>query len=445
MPVDVARRPLLPTILLCVALALALFSPATASARASDRSSAAKLAERAQRQALRAQLRSERTAAREATRSERQRERAERLAVRRAERSKGDPAPHGEGNSPEPTSGPEGAEGQPQTPVTAGETPPSSTVATGCSITVATSSGQVTAGESVTLSGKLSCPGDVGVEGRQVTISQREAGASSETSSASAASTPVASATTGAEGCYQFRTASLTGRSTFIARSSGARRGARVVVRVNAGLTFAGSAASGASLTTGASKAAGGSHRVSFSGIVQPASAGTGVGLRVRYAGQQWRTVAFAHTDDAGHYSFSHRFAYAGEVEVVAVAHPHGEQRTESAPLSYTIVQAQNPALTIQVSQLAPAMPAAPVLGSTTPSGATPSGATTTISGVAANSPNKTVTLLARTSAGRFAPVATVSADGVGGYSFSVAPTQTTVYEVTCARSRSTPIRVAVG
>jgi hypothetical protein len=352
-PVHLRRSPW-SAILICAALALALLVPLAASASASGGGASSKQTIRAQRRAdreaqreARATQRSARHSAkqatREATRSERQAEREARRAAREAERTNGshtteapsstepagvEPAP-GEAGQKAPT------EGVVAAPIGAR---PSLTPRAGCSLTVTPSAAQVTVGESVTLSGKLSCPAGIEVSGQEVTIDQRQAPASGVADTISSSLAPVDTAVVAEDGSYEFRSAALSTRSTFVVRFSGARHNARTVVRVNAGVTLESSATSGAPLAITAGKAAGGPSRVTFSGVVQPAAAGIGVGLRIRYAGQQWRTVAFAHTDAEGHYSFSHRFRVGGEVEVATVAHPHGEQRTESTPLSYTIV-----------------------------------------------------------------------------------------------------------
>ncbi|HTA35238.1 MAG TPA: hypothetical protein VK761_00880, partial [Solirubrobacteraceae bacterium] len=216
---------------------------------------------------------------------------------------------------------------------------------------------QVTVGEAVTLSGKLSCPPGIDVAGREVTLDQREASAPAGVntppgvtppgvSAPLASLAPLDTATTAEDGSYEFHSGALTGRSTFVVRSAGVRHPARTVVRVGAGMTLESATVSGSALALSSGKAGATADRLAFSGVVQPAAAGVGVGLRVRYAGSEWRTVAFAHTDANGHYSFSHRFRAAGVVEVVTVSHPHGEQRTESTPLSYTITAATSPAPT---------------------------------------------------------------------------------------------------
>ncbi|HEX4483608.1 MAG TPA: hypothetical protein VH081_07455 [Solirubrobacteraceae bacterium] len=347
-------------ILICAALALALLLPFSASASAAGASaSGSKQAIRAERKAdriarhearelQRTQRHDAKKAANEATRSERQAEREARRAARQAERTErsdasttepgsgetapGETAP-GENSQQAPT------EGSQEVPAGSGAQP-ALTPRSGCSLTVAASAAQVVVGETVTLSGKLSCPAGLDVAGREVTIEQRQAAAPGQAGASSTSLAPAGAATTAEDGSYEFHSAALTGRSTFVVRSAGVRQRALVIVRVGAGLTLESTVASGAALTLSTGKAAGGPTRLSFSGVVQPAAADIGVGLRVRYAGAAWRTVAFARTDADGHYSFSHRFRVSGAVEVATVAHPHGEQRTESTPLSYTIAPA---------------------------------------------------------------------------------------------------------
>jgi hypothetical protein len=441
-PVQAARRSLLPAILLCVAFALASMLPATASANRAGRASAASASNREQRQAERSARHEARQAQREARASEREATRAARLREReahraaRTEHSNVTEAPLSTEQPPAEAK----PEGKPEAPAGEGAQPVAAS-APGCSLTVAASAALLTAGESATLTGKLSCPTAAEAEGRELTIEQRQAPGGGD-ATASSTLAPAGNVKTATDGSYEFHTVSLATRSTFVIRSADTRHPARIVVRVNAGVTLQGPAASGASFVMGAGRLTGGSNRTSFSGIVQPASADVAVGLRVRYAGEEWRTVDLTRTDDEGHYSLSHRFGFAGAVEVETVAHPHGEQRTESAVLSYTILQAQNPALTIQSNTAAPPATEPPTLGAP-PLAATPaSAAPTTISGVAGKAANQTITLLARNQAGHFTPVATVIADATDAYSFTVDPTQSTIYEVSAGRERSTQVRV---
>src|ERR1700684_4461620 len=174
-PAHASRRSLMQVIVLCAALALALLAPGSAGAH---ESAATKLAIKAQRQ----QRRDARKAANEAQRSARQSEREARRAARQAER--GD----GSGEAPITSEAPTGGVGAGETheaPPTGVKTQPATTPgvktqtattpASGCRVTAASSAAQITSGEAVTLSGKLTCPAGVSVEGQEVTVSQREA------------------------------------------------------------------------------------------------------------------------------------------------------------------------------------------------------------------------------------------------------------------------------
>src|ERR1700684_3026380 len=157
----------------------AIASPPIARSKVGAHESAAtKLAIKAQRQ----QRRDARKAANEAQRSARQSEREARRAARQAERGDGSgeapitsEAPTGEVGAGETHEAPPtGVKTQPAT--TPGvKTQTATTPASGCRVTAASSAAQITSGEAVTLSGKLTCPAGVSVEGQEVTVSQREA------------------------------------------------------------------------------------------------------------------------------------------------------------------------------------------------------------------------------------------------------------------------------
>jgi hypothetical protein len=165
---------------------------------------------------------------------------------------------------------------------------------------------------------------------------------------------------------------------------------------------------------------------VTFNGTVKPAEAGGRVALQIAYAesGEQWRTVAFADVEGDGSYSLAHRFHTAGQASVRVLAHLRGHNIVAaSEPLTYEVAQPQNPKLTIH-SSIAPLA----------------YGQTTAISGIAAEAPNQTVTLLAHTYGGNFAPVATTTSDAGGNYSFAQAPTQGTYFRVSVAKTFSTTL-----
>jgi hypothetical protein len=430
-------RPACLSVIAALTFALGV-APATASASQAGRATHAaqkqqRIQAREQRRNERATLRQERKAqklqhksARQAERTTREAEREARRATRAAERSQrtnasGDPSVTPPAPAPEgkPEASTNGAEGQ------------SAPARGDCAVSAEASEQQVVAGETVTISGKLTCAtGDAGEQELTVTQHQTAAGAPSS-------DLPVTT-TTASDGSYQLQSAPINGRTVFLVRSTGARHAARVIVLATGSVSLQGPAANEAALPMGAGRAAGGPARASFSGVLLPMEAGRQVALKVRYGGGEWRTVAFARTDADGAFSFTHRFRYAGEVDVMAVARPRGTQRAQSPALNYTIVQAQNPALTIQSSTTPPA----PTEGSATPLAA---GQPTTISGVASGAPHQTVTLLARGASGHFAPVASAQTDDAGAYTFTVDPSETTVYEVASGRSRSTALRVEVG
>jgi hypothetical protein len=374
--------------------------------------------------------RREKRAAHQAARATRKAEREERQATRAAERSERSATRDDSVATPSPTETvPKGSEGSAPEP----EPTPPATTRRSCTVSGEASAHEVTTGEAVTLTGKLTCPTAAEAGEQTVTVYQREAAAS--TSALVVAGT----ATTDTDGSYEFRSAELKSRSRFIARAASALHGARVVVLVDAGVSLSGPATDGVGPAMDVGKNAGGPAKTTFTGVIQPEESGRMVGLKVRYADGAWRLVAWAQTDAEGRFTFSHRFRFAGEVSVVAVARARGTTRAQSQPLTYTIVQAQNPSLTIQSSQLAlstaPAVTTTPAIAISEPA--------TTISGIASGAPHQTVTLLSRTN-GRLTPVMTVQSGEGGAYSFTVEPAQTTIYEVECGKLHSTAVRVEV-
>jgi hypothetical protein len=419
------------SVLLTLALGAVAAAPAASAAQpatpvahaAQSQQRAQERAERKlQREALRQQRRTarlQRRAARRAEREARQATRASRRAERAGSDASGEAPATQEETAPSEGHG-EAPKGETGTPGSAGGRGP-------CTLSAQASSPQVTAGSTVTISGKLTCPSTIEAGGQEVTVSQR--GAVASTSGLDVAGTVI----TQPDGSYELHSAELTGRSVFIARSPNAQREARVLVTVGGLVDLQGPAVTGASLPMGAGKSAGGPAKQTFTGTVTPAEAGRQVALDVRYGSGEWRTVAFTRTDAQGNFSFSHRFRFAGEVSVMASARPRGDVPTRSTALSYTILQAQNPAVTVA---LAPAQaPLAPAAGLA-------SGEPVALAGVAARCAQHTVTLLVRSPVGGgFTAQATTQADATGAYSFTVAPTETTVYAVKCGRSRSTLVR----
>jgi hypothetical protein len=398
------------------ALALGLLAPVAASAHgAGQRDRSALRAEREQQRATRAQ---ERAARAQERRAGREQERAARKATREQERAARRSARHRSAVelASEPGTSesgvPGGSEKEADTPIepTALAQPatPSSTELKKCSATIETSSSRITAGETVTIFGKLTCPAGISVSERQIMVSQGQQG------TPAADFTVLGVATTETDGFYKITSLAFDTNTTF--RVLIGHRGARSVVKVAPVVTLSGpSPAAALSAIAGHTLGAHPAKAV-FSGTVNPGDAGGRVALQVAYAasGEAWRTVSFATVGADGSYSVTHRFRTAGQASVRVLVHMRGRNVVAaSEPLTYEVAQAQNPKLTIYSS-------AAPVTY----------GQPATISGVAAEAPTQTVTLLARTHAGNFAPVATATSDADGNYSFPETPTQSTYYRV---------------
>jgi hypothetical protein len=415
-------------LLSAAAIAPALLTPVAAQAHgAGQHDRSALRAEREQQRAVRAEERATRAQERRTSRAA---ERAARKATREQERATRRSARHGgeaqqnaaaDGTAPggetegvtAPTAPTESATpAQPSTPASAGELKH-------CSATIESSSSSITAGDTVTIFGKLTCPSGVSVGERQVTISEGQQG------TAAAALTVLGSTMTEADGSYKISSLAFDTNTTFHVRVG--NRGARVVVKVAPLVTLSGPSPAATLSTVGGHTPGAHPAKVTFSGTVKPGDGGGRVALQVAYAesGEQWRTVAFAGVESDGSYSVAHRFRTAGQASVRVLAHMRGRNVVAaSEPLTYEVVQPQNPKLTIDSS-------AAPLAY----------GETTTISGVAAEAPSQTVTLFAHTHAGNFAPVASTTTEPDGDYSFAAqAPTESTYYRVSVAKTLSTTL-----
>jgi hypothetical protein len=141
-------------------------------------------------------------------------------------------------------------------------------------------------------------------------------------------------------------------------------------------------------------------------------------------AGEQWRAIAFGRVDDRGSYSIAHGFRRPGQTWIRVVVHPGRDNvPAASEAVSYEVVAAQNPKLTIQSSS--------PLISF---------GQSATISGVAAGAGGAPVELLASSAAGAFQPLAGATTDAAGRYTFTQAPLQRTYYQVRDASARSTTL-----
>jgi hypothetical protein len=380
-------------------LSLGLFTPVHASA--------APNAARAELRATRAEERAARRAQRHQEAEARHQLRAEERASRHAARRDGITP------SDESPAGPEGS-APPSEPA------PSARSYRGCSVTLAVSSPDVTAGETVELTGTLTCPSSDEASTPTVALSQRENGVANRSLAVPSSVSPLP------DGSFTITSKPLESNTVFQVQAGNHR--AHVAVKVAPAITLALS-------SPGALASSTGSHRTRtvavFTGTVTPAAPGALVALQVAYGatGEDWHSVAWAHVTAEGTYSIPHAFRIPGETSVRTILHSgRGHAVAASEPLSYPVVGPQNAQLTIQSS-------ADPL----------PAGSPVTISGVAAGAAGQTVKLLARTPGGTFALLAEATTDPSGDYAFPETPAENTFYRVTDAATQSSILFQGVG
>ncbi len=265
----------------------------------------------------------------------------------------------------------------------------------------------ITSGESVLAYGQAACSP---AEGQTVTIYERAAGAS--------AFTVAGTTTTTAAGLYKATVGPLTNNSAFYAVAGGAES-VHKQVKVAATVLLEGPP-EGKTIFEGIKT--GRANAVSFKGTVSPNDAGAVAVLQRQNSarGTEWGPIQRTIVDREGHFAFTHAFASPGASSIRVVI--RGNRKNVSSfsnVLSYTISQAENPALTIE-SSLDPVA----------------SGGAVTITGAAPGLPVGTVlTLQGRPAHGKFANITTTkTTDGEGHYSFAAQkPAVSTFYRVTGA------------
>jgi len=287
-----------------------------------------------------------------------------------------------------------------------------------CQIAVEAAPTRVTAGQTATLSGSLSCASSAETGEQTITIFEHTAG------------TPgfneVGTATPEAGGAFHYTTEVLQTNSVFYARTEGGPRSRPMPVRVAPLVTISGPQV-GTQLSIGGQRGAASArsnNTVTFTGTVDPDEAGATVVLQREGVNieENWQRIATGEVGAEGRYTITHTFGVAGTANVRVVVHPHGLLPGASETLSLQVMRHQNPLLTIQAS-------AAPLTD----------GQALTLSGTAAGSGPQALTLLARTRGGAFVPVATTSTESDGSFAFaSLSPAADTWYEVTGTHARST-------
>ena len=282
-----------------------------------------------------------------------------------------------------------------------------------CRINIEVAPRQITAGDPVTIFGKLTCRRHRGEAGAVVKLFHHLPG--------SFGYGYVQSTTTDAQGFYEFTRADgvVDSNRSWAVSARGARSRAKRI-RVAAQVTLSGPA-TGTQLLTGRP------NKVMFTGTVNPADVGARVILQRQNAatGGEWHRIDRGVVTPGGTFSIEHTFIVPGDANIRALVRSQGRNiPSASNELEYEISQAQNPALTINAS-------ADPIAF----------GGSVTISGTLAGGANRPVQLLAHTRLTQgFTPVALVTPDANGNYVFPAqSPVNSTFYEVQVYEVHSVP------
>lgn len=273
-----------------------------------------------------------------------------------------------------------------------------------CRVGIEVAPRQISAGDPVTIFGKLTCRRHHGEGGAVVKLFHHLPG--------SFGYSYVQSTRTDAAGFYEFTRADgvVDSNRSWAVSARGAHSAARRI-RVAAQVTLSGPAA-GTQLLTGHPNA------VTFTGMVSPADMGARVILQRQDAatGGEWRRIDRGVVVQGGTFSIVHTFIVPGDANIRVLVRSQGRNIPSSSnELEYEISQAQNPALTIAAS-------ADPIAF----------GQSVTITGTLAAGASQPVELLARTRLQQgFAPIAQVTTDASGNYAFPAqSPVNSTFYKV---------------
>jgi hypothetical protein len=272
-----------------------------------------------------------------------------------------------------------------------------------CRVGMVVAPRRITAGEPVTIFGRLVCHRRAKAAGQVVRLFHHVLG--------TPGFTYVQSTTTDAQGFYQFQNADGVVETNRIwhVRSHGAESANRGV-RVAAQVTLNGPP-EGTQILTGVA------NKVTFTGTVTPADVGARVVLQRQNAltGNEWHRIDSGVVEAGGGFSITHTFIVPGDANLRVLVGSQGRNvPSPSDVLTYEISQAQNPALTINAS-------ADPIVY----------GQSVTISGVLAGETG-TVALEARTvHQSGWVQVAQVATTGTGAYTFPPqTPVNSTFYQV---------------
>jgi hypothetical protein len=296
--------------------------------------------------------------------------------------------------------------------------------ASGCHIRLESAPRLVQAGETALLFGQLKCVPGGAASGVTVSYFERVAGG---------AAAPIGTSSSDSLGRFQLTTPALE-KNTLFYVTIGGTRSAHRTIRVSPKVTISGPPDGSIIYTRrGPILHANGltflPSRVTFSGQVSPVLAGDEVVLQRQNSirGEQWFSIGHGTVGPTGAYSISHAFVVPGPSEIRVVARrTHVTAPGASESISYEIVQAQNPNLTI--------------FSSKNPLGY---GEPVTISGEDKAGTGVKLALFARTAVTKsYKEVATTTTTSGGAYSFPVQmPLQNTTYKVVAAGTGPARVR----
>jgi hypothetical protein len=281
-----------------------------------------------------------------------------------------------------------------------------------CAVSISVAPKEITAGEPVTVFGRLLCRGAKRGADQVVKLFHHIPG--------TPGFTYVQSALTNAQGFYEFPRADGAVETSRIwhVRVQGAES-ANAGVRVAAQVSLSGPP-EGTQILTGPANA------VTFTGTVTPADVGALMFLQRQNAatGGEWNTIGIVHVQTGGGFTIAHTFRYPGDANLrVLMRSQRRNVPSTSSTLEYEVSQAQNPTLTIDAS-----------------SNPIDYGQSVTISGIVTAGADQPVTLLARTVHQGFAPVGHATTDAAGNYVFPAqSPINSTFYEVQSGPTAAVP------
>ena len=208
-----------------------------------------------------------------------------------------------------------------------------------CEVQIEVTPRHVTAGETVAMSGSVTCPEPSQVVEQTVTILRYSIG--------TPGTSVVGTATPEASGAFHLTTEALEADSVFYARVQGDRR-ARASVQV-APLVTISATPTGKQLSIGGHQAAASTsagNTVTFSGTVTPSEVGRRVVLERKGSNVEtgWHPVAVGTVGDEGKYSITHTFGIPGDADIRVIV-PANRMLLAGASesLSYEITRRQKP------------------------------------------------------------------------------------------------------